>query len=509
MISIEYINNMLQSLRDFFLKWLIAFLLGLLGLLMVGSSIYNPSLHGSKAAQTVLVWVNRKKIRRFHVENAYEALKRQYQSSDNSQITPEIENDSRLAAVKQFVLMEVLKQRSYARSYRIHPEDALNLVKGTPAFQVDQQFSQQQFTKLLAAAGHSQTTFLKEVFESQVVNQLPEAIMRSAFVLPQEVNQVVRLIKQQRDFNYAMLKAEHFMPSDAQLPMESVSAYYDEHLSAFRVPEQVSIDYIMLSRTDVLNKIKAASTALLKEIEQTATEQFSQAVTRLTQLNDTYPGSLTEAAQALNIAVQSTPLFDRSGGSNALTQHPEIIKAAFSKALRQGRNSAVIHLDSERVLLLRLKQYQPLRLAALNEVEKQVRQQLSLHKAREAAQQCGEQLITQMKKNARALPPLPAHSQWRKVEKAMRDNQTIPAPLLITAFSMPYQGAVPSVQGVALPNGDYAVIQFSKLRYGRFSQLDDQQRGFYRDSLIAEMGQLDYIQYTYANGNRAKVTYFF
>jgi hypothetical protein len=504
MISIS-IYTMLQSLRDYFPKWLIAFLFGVLALLMVGGSVYSPSSSASKAANAVLVRVNKAKIRKLHLEMAYETVKQQVAGS-GFKITPEMERGVRMGTLKQLVMMEVLKQRAYANNYRVHPEDVLNLIKQIPELQVDNQFSPQSFKQLLAATGYTKAAFLKELTESRMMSQLSETIMGSAFVLPNEIHQVVRLTNQQRDFSYLELKTQHFMPSATQLTVEEARAYYDQHLTEFRVPEQVSIDYILLSRAEMLEALKSTHPRT-PTLEEQAAKQFQEAVDRLAQLSDKHSYSLIEVARSSNAAIQSTPLFDRMGGSSEITQHPEVIMAAFSPEVRQGYNSRMIRLDSERVVILRLKKHQPLRLPSFEEVQKVVYEQLSLQKARQNAQHYGEQLIEKIKQDSTALLDLPAYSQWSKVEKVTRNNEKIPAPILNAAFAMPSQGKISTVQGVALPNGDYAVIRLFKVRYGKLSQLEDKEYDLYRDALTAERGQLDYLHYGRANERRAKITY--
>jgi peptidyl-prolyl cis-trans isomerase D len=499
---------MLQDLRDYFPKWLIASVVGVLGLLVVGAGFYTPYSREYKEAQTVLVKVNRAKIRKIHLASALEALKRQQQQMGGSlSNAPDVENQWQVDILQQLVIMEVLKQRVHNQSYQGHLDTILALIEQIPAFRVNNQFSSQRFKTVLAAMGHTRASFFKEVADSQAVSQFSNAIKQSAFLIPKELQQVVRIEHQKRDFNYLIYKAQDFMPSDSQVSPEAVRTYYDQHLTDFRIPEKISLDYIILDRNDRSHQLKEGTLDDKEALEQQANQRFSENIERLTQLNKKHPRALTEIAKALNTTVQSTTLFEQSGGTTDITKHPGVIAIAFSQKIREGYNSAPMQLDPDRVIILRLKQHQPVRLPTFDEVLHTVRQKVCKQKAQQAAQEQGEQLIEKIKRNPQGALNLSDGRQWHKIDKATRDTKKVPPFILLNAFMISPQNPESRVRGTVLPNGDYMVIYLTRVRYGKLGQLEGEQKEQYRQGLIGQNGELDYLQYVSSSIDRTNIVY--
>ena len=380
----------------------------------------------------------------------------------------------------------------------------LQFVQQIAAFQVDGQFSSKRFAQALREIGHTKDSFLKGIEEVQLIGQLNQALVQSGFILPKEIQQFVRFIHQKRDFSYLELKAEDFLQPVDSFSQEALRAYYETHLANFQVPEKVSVDYIVLSYQDILKEVKKnASDETEGSIEKKAGETFKAATHHLAELNKAHPRSLEEIAKTLHRAIQSTPLFTRQGGAVDIVKHPEVISAAFSENVLKGNNSPLLEIDSEHVVLLRMKQHEPLRLPAFDEVEDKVKEQLNWHQAKEKVQAYGEKLKDQIQKD----PTVSAASGWHKLEKVQQDNTTLSPPILRTAFTMPHPGRNAQVKGVAMPNGNYAIVRLLKVHPGKVSQLEETQYERYKTELKQMMGELDYAQYGSANEKRVKIDY--
>lgn len=480
---------MLRHLRDYFPKWLMATFLGLIALLIVGASLYSP--YQSAVANQVVAKVHGGKIKRIEWESTYEKIK-ELSRLEQGRLTEEEEKILRAQVLEQLIIKQVLQQHLHKKGYRIHPKTILNYIQNDPVLR--QNFSKKQ--RLLK--GYSQSDFLKQIRQYRLSAQGMEAVVQSAFVLPEEVRQAVALIKQSRDFRYLELKPEQFAISTTTLPLQEVQAYYSQQLSNFRIPEKISIDYVLLNRADISEL--EADQVNNKDDKVSHWQEKIQSLTALTKTQL----SLAEAASQLSLTIHTTDLFDKSGGSEPITKHPKVIEIAFSQAVREGQNSALIQLDPERIIVLRINRYEPLRLATFEEVEEQVRNQLSLVKAKEAAKKRSEDYVMELKQDANARLELPKATQWRKVEKAGLDSTSIPLTVLHTAFSASLKEKVSSV---CLPNGNCILIQLSKIRYGRLSQLTDEEQAVVNERLGSEKGQLDYQCYVAASKRDATITY--
>ncbi|MCW8886417.1 MAG: SurA N-terminal domain-containing protein [Motiliproteus sp.] len=130
------------------------------------------------------------------------------------------------------------------------------------------------------------------------------------------------------------------------------------------------------------------------EQEQQLQKAESQFVAMSEQLDDLRFSSsdLSEVSEVLELEIKESDFFGRDGGEDALTQAPRFLAAAFSEeVLNAGENSELIELDSDRILVLHLKEHKPVRTLELNEVRDQIVAELSQQQASEKVKQHAEQ----------------------------------------------------------------------------------------------------------------------
>lgn len=104
----------------------------------------------------------------------------------------------------------------------------------------------------------------------------------------------------------------------------------------------------------VKNKIQDAYT------KQQAEEYLGDAREKLASLTYEHPDSLTTAAKALGLSVQTSDLFTKEKGGKDITANTKIREAAFSNdVLALQNNSEVIQINPESALVLRVKSHIP------------------------------------------------------------------------------------------------------------------------------------------------------
>ena len=117
-----------------------------------------------------------------------------------------------------------------------------------------------------------------------------------------------------------------------------------------------------------------------------AKELFYELQQQLADLAFEVPENLDEAAIALDVKVKETVLFARFSAP-ASVNFPDVINAAFSEAvLGEGINSDVIEINSDHLIVVRLKQHHPSEVKAFADVKAQIVAMLKQEKAQELAQ---------------------------------------------------------------------------------------------------------------------------
>ena len=227
---------------------------------------------------------------------------------------------------------------------------------------------------------------------------------------------------------------------------------------------------------------------LIRELKTQQVEQ--RFVETSKQLEDSAfeASDLAQPAQELGLMVQTTEAFGRDGGEG-ITANRQVIQAAFSdEVLVDGANSSVIELDPDTSIALRVKEHLKPAAIPLADVREDIVQQLQRSLAAEAARAKGEQLLADLRKGQQ-----PDDGQWQAAEAATRSQEGVAPALLQAVFRMPRpeQQDKPSYSGVALSNGDYAVVRLNGVNEPE-AALTDEEKLNYRRFLASRVGQQDF-----------------
>lgn len=136
---------------------------------------------------------------------------------------------------------------------------------------------------------------------------------------------------------------------------------------------------------------------LMRELKAQQVEQ--RFVEASKQLEDSAfeSSDLAQPAQELGLKVETTPAFGREGGEG-IAANRQVLQAAFSdEVLVDGANSALIELDPDTVVVVRVKQHMQPEQRPLDEVRESIVEQLRKQKAAEQARQNGEAMLAKLR----------------------------------------------------------------------------------------------------------------
>ena len=200
---------------------------------------------------------------------------------------------------------------------------------------------------------------------------------------------------------------------------------------------------------------------------------------------------LQQPAHELNLTIQESEPFGRQGAQD-LFANRQVIEAAFSvEVLEEGANSAVLELDPETAVVLRVKEHLRPEQIPFAQVSTEIQEQLIAQKAIELARQHGEALLAQLQ-DAESLTQAELDEHWQVIEAATRDLDGVDPQVLQTLFKMP-RPADNSVEfaGIALNSGQYAVVRLTGVNDGA-TDLTDEELDQYQQVLASRAGQVDF-----------------
>src|SRR6266704_2249385 len=149
------------------------------------------------------------------------------------------------------MISQRLMMQHATRNYlTVSDEMLVETTKAIPAFQVDGKFSRDRYDAALRNERMSSEAFDAALRRDLLMQQLTGALAESGLASKAVSRQFAQLRAQQREI------AEYRIQTDAQLAQskiaaDAVRAFYDGNPARFQVPEEVGVEYLVLS-TDAL-----------------------------------------------------------------------------------------------------------------------------------------------------------------------------------------------------------------------------------------------------------------
>jgi peptidyl-prolyl cis-trans isomerase D len=192
-----------------------------------------------------------------------------------NELPPEMVKSQQAMLLDQFVQEALLKQRAERYGYHVSDQELAQRVMEMPQFQVDGKFSKDRYNALVRNTGMSETQFEAEMQNSLLIDQLRNAVIESAFVVPYELDRRYAMEKQEREIDYALIAASSFEASTT-ITDEQVQKWYEENKDKYLLPETVNLQYIELTRQQAESRIEVTEQGLKEYYEQVKDRFTSQ-----------------------------------------------------------------------------------------------------------------------------------------------------------------------------------------------------------------------------------------
>ena len=251
---------MLQTIRENTQGWIAGIIISIIILTFALWGIHSYFVGGGN--NTTVAEVNGTEISKEQLTIAYERLRRQAQAQFGAGVTSKDEAALKERALKSLIEVEMLQQASNAEGFLISNTQIDNYLESMPEFQVNGQFSIEKFQELLASTMLSTSEFLDIIKTSLLIGQPKLGIILTSFALPYETNYTISLVNQERDISYINIPLQYFLAQPITITSDQIKTYYDQHQADFMTPEQMNVDYIQLSLSDLINKENPADSEL-------------------------------------------------------------------------------------------------------------------------------------------------------------------------------------------------------------------------------------------------------
>lgn len=246
---------MLQTIRELTQGWIAGVIVTIIIMTFALWGIHSYFIGGANVSEVATV--NGVEISKQQLGVAYERIRRQTlaQYGSTSPILPKDETVLKSQALQALVTMEVLRQASIAQGFRVSNIQVDRFLQSMPEFQVNGQFSVERLQEVLASNLLSIAEFLDLIKTDLLIEQPKLGIIFTSFALPNETQSIVEIMNQERAIEYLNLPLNYFLAKQIVISPNQIQAYYTSHKNEFMTPEQVKVDYIELSITDLMKKI--------------------------------------------------------------------------------------------------------------------------------------------------------------------------------------------------------------------------------------------------------------
>ena len=188
---------------------------------------------------------------------------------------------------------------------------------------------------------------------------------------------------------------------------------------------------------------------------------------------------LASVATALQLPVKTAKGFPRTGDPNLFRNSAPVVQAAFGDdVVDSGRNSKLVELADDQVLVLRVTAHSLPKTKPLEEVRDQIRAELVRERTQELAEAAAAAFLADVEKGGDPAVLAPkAGGTWHAAAWVMRTDNTVPTEVLSAAFAMrKVDGGAPQREAIALANGSHAVVAVSGVQAGEPSGLTQAER---------------------------------
>jgi peptidyl-prolyl cis-trans isomerase D len=208
--------------------------------------------------------------------------------------------------------------------------------------------------------------------------------------------------------------------------------------------------------------------------------------------------NLQPVADATGLPIKTAMGFPRTGDPAVFENSAAVVQAAFAEEIVDTkRNSEIVELAEDHVLVLRVTEHHVPTTKPLDEVRDQVREELVRERAQQLAEEAAAAFLTDIEQGNDPAASAAAHGgMWNAPTWVMRTDANVPTEILSTAFGMPKtDAATPQRESVALASGGQAVIIMSGVKAGEPESMTNEEREQRRQQLAQQAARAELTGY--------------
>jgi peptidyl-prolyl cis-trans isomerase D len=203
--------------------------------------------------------------------------------------------------MRQGILDNLINQRllfnEAVRARLVVPDAQLaEVISAETAFQLGGKFSQEHYEKLLRAQNLTPVAFEGRLRRDLLVQQLRNAYLESAIVPQSAIEGFIKINEEQREVSQVTLSPDQYL-GNIQVDAAALKSYYDGHQKEFTVPEQIRLNYVVLSMDNLMAQVQVSDEEVKKQYEEQAARYQDQGERQASHILLTLPPNANASAK--------------------------------------------------------------------------------------------------------------------------------------------------------------------------------------------------------------------
>ena len=187
--------------------------------------------------------------------NAMQSLRDRLQKENPKDVGALDSPEVKQSVLDRLISTRLLNAEVVHSNFKVTNEQLAQFITSLPEFQQGGKFSQEIYDKLLSQNQMTPSQFENKMRGELLLQQVRDGIPGLAFTSSAVENAVLNVEHQQREVSVAEIKTADFI-SQVKVDQSEVQAYYDKHKDKFKVPEQVKLEFVMMSANTLIPKMQ-------------------------------------------------------------------------------------------------------------------------------------------------------------------------------------------------------------------------------------------------------------
>ncbi len=191
-----------------------------------------------------------------------------------SNVNPDVANspEFKRAVLNGLIDQILLQEYAETRGYRIGDEQLNRFIRSSPQFQRDGAFAPDLYESAVRTLGLRLGDYERRLRQQHTIDHIRIGFADSAMSTDEDLQHVLRLVLQRREFDFATINAEKFR-NEVEIADSEVRQQYEENSELYQTPEQIKVQYVILSVSDLAEDVTAGEEEL-RQAYQTNRDRF-------------------------------------------------------------------------------------------------------------------------------------------------------------------------------------------------------------------------------------------